>query len=116
MPTDRFSNKAEAFEAFDDARLSPDHADTIGAVIARRYSRRQVLTGSLGVTAATVLFGEAALLGASGPAKAASAGFAFRELAASIEEGHKVADGYEAHVVLAWGDPLLADMKPFDPA
>jgi secreted PhoX family phosphatase len=115
MPTDRFSNKAEAFEAFDDARLSPDESDTIGAVIARRYSRRQMLTGSLGVTAATLLFGEAALLGVSGPAKAGSAGFAFRELAASIDEGHKVADGYAAQVVLAWGDPLFAGMKPFDP-
>ena len=77
MTVDKFSNKAEAF---DDTPLSPQAGETIGAIIARSYSRRHMLKGSLGVTAATVLFGEVALIGASGPAKAASAGFAFREV------------------------------------
>jgi uncharacterized protein len=115
MINDRFANKAEAFEAFDDIPLSPPREDTIGAVIARRYSRRAVVKGGLGVTAATLLFGDAALAAAAGPVKAASAGFAFRELAASVEESHKVADGYEAHIVIAWGDPLFPGLRPFDP-
>ena len=54
---DGFSCTAEAFEAFDDIPLSPPRPDTIGAIIARRYSRRDMLKGSLGVTAATALFG-----------------------------------------------------------
>lgn len=115
MSTDRFSNKAEAFEAFDDTPLSPSRDDTIGRVIARRYHRRDILKGSLGVTAATFLFSDAALLAASGPAKAPSAGFAFRELIASVDENHKVAEGYEAHILAAWGDPLFAESGPFDP-
>lgn len=49
MTKDSFSNKAEAFEAFDDTPLSPAHGDAIGAVIARRFSRRDLLNGSIGV-------------------------------------------------------------------
>ena len=73
-----------------------------------------MLKGSLGVTAATVLFGEAALIGASGPAKAAAAGFAFREVTAEVDDKHRVADGYDADIVIAWGDPLFDGLKPFD--
>jgi uncharacterized protein len=112
---DKFSNKAEAFEAFDNTPLSPPAGETIGAMIARRYSRRDMLKGSLGVTAATVLFGEAALMGASGPAKAASAGFVFQEVTAEIDENHRVAEGYNADIVIAWGDPLSDGLEPFDP-
>jgi secreted PhoX family phosphatase len=115
MQGDDFSNKDEAFQAFDDIPLSPVGDDTMGAVIARRYGRRDILKGSLAVTAATALFGTAALEGASGPARAAGAGFDFRELAAGVDETHHVAEGYVADVVIRWGDPLAADMKPFDP-
>ena len=105
MQKDSFSNKAEAFEAFDDTPLSPESDNTIGAVIARRYSRRDMLKGSLGVTAATALFGTAALTSAAGPAKAASAAFAFRELQAGVDETHHVAEGYDADILHSLGRP-----------
>ncbi len=118
MQEDNFSNKAEAFEAFDDIPLSPPTDDTIGAVIARRYSRRDMLKGSLGVAAATALFGTTALTAAltSGPARAAAAGFAFTELANGVDETHHVAEGYEADIVVRWGDPLAEGLGPFEPA
>jgi len=115
MQEDRFSNKAEAFDAYDDIPLSPPTGDTIGAVIARRYSRRDILEGSLGVAAATALFGTAALSAAPGPAKAGSAAFAFRELANGIDGNHHVAEGYDADIVLRWGDPLADGLAAFDP-
>ena len=115
MQGDDFSNKDEAFQAFDDIPLSPVGDDTMGAVIARRYGRRDILKGSLAVTAATALFGTAALQGASRPARAAGAEFAFRELEGGVDEAHHVAEGYEADVVIRWGDPLFKDMQPFDP-
>lgn len=115
MQNDNHSNKAEAFEAFDDTPLSPESDNTIGAVIARRYSRRDMLKGSLGVTAATALFGTAALTSAAGPAKAASAAFAFRELQTGVDETHHVAEGYEADILIRWGDPLAAGVGAFDP-
>ena len=116
MGDDNFSNKDEAFQAFDDIPLSPPGDDTMGAVIARRYGRRDILKGSLAVTAATALFGTAALQSSSGPAKAATAGFTFRELGAGVDETHHVAEGYVADIVIRWGDPLAKDMKPFEPA
>ncbi|KAB2920860.1 MAG: PhoX family phosphatase [Hyphomicrobiaceae bacterium] len=115
MGDDGFSNKDEAFQAFDDIPLSPPREDTIGAIIARRYSRREMLKGSLGVTAATTLFGTAALTSASSTAEAAAAPAAFRELTSGIDETHHVAEGYQADIVIRWGDPLFKDMKPFDP-
>jgi secreted PhoX family phosphatase len=84
-------------------------------VIARRYSRRDMLKGSLGVTAATALFGTAALTSAAGPAKAASAAFAFRELQAGVDETHHVAEGYEADILIRWGDPLFEGLGVFEP-
>ena len=74
-----------------------------------------MLKGSLGVTAATALFGTAALTSAAGPAKAASAAFAFRELQAGVDETHHVAEGYEADILIRWGDPLAEGLGAFDP-
>jgi secreted PhoX family phosphatase len=115
MQGDDFSNKDEAFQAFDDIPLSPVGDDTMGSVIARRYGRRDILKGSLAVTAATALFGTAALEGGPRAARAAGAEFTFPELASGVDETHHVAEGYEANVVIRWGDPLAVDMKPFDP-
>jgi secreted PhoX family phosphatase len=85
MIKDSFSNKAEAFEAFDDTPLSPAHADAIGAVIARRFSRRDLLKGSLGVAAATALFGDAALQSALAQPKPSST-FSFAAVPAGVDE------------------------------
>jgi len=114
MQGDDFSNKDEAFQAFDDIPLSPVGDDTMGAVIARRYGRRDILKGSLAVTATTALFGTAALEGGTSVARAAGAEFAFPELAAGVDETHHVAEGYDADIVIRWGDPLFKDMQPFD--
>ena len=106
---DDFSNKAEACEAVDDTPINPDVERSIGAVIARRYSRRDMLKGSLGVTAATALFGAAAL--GAGRARRRRRPPAcpsrFTELAAGVDERHHVAEGYTADVLMRWGDPLF---------
>jgi len=115
MGMDSFSNKAEAFEAFDDIPLAPMRDDSIGAVIARRYSRRDVLRGSLGVAAATALFGKDALKSASASQPHAASSFNFVDVASGVDETHHVAEGYEADILVRWGDPLFAGLAPFDP-
>ena len=70
--TDIFCNRAAAAEAHDDIPRSPDAGETIGDIIIKRYSRREVMRGTLGVAAAAALFGPAAL--AAGSAKAEAAG------------------------------------------
>lgn len=107
-------NKAEAFEAFDDIPTNPNLGRTIGDVINTRYGRRDVLRGMLGVSATTALFGTSAMI-APTPAEAASASrYVFDELKWGNDTTHHVADGYDATVLLRWGDPVLADAPEFD--
>lgn len=111
---EEFGNKAEAYEAFDDIPTNPNLGNTIGDVINRRYGRRDVMRGMLGVAATTALFGTTAL-SSSRPAHAADSSYDFPELASGNDENHHVADGYNADILLRWGDPIFADGPAFDP-
>ncbi|WP_191058489.1 PhoX family protein [Geminicoccus harenae] len=94
---------------------NPTANPTMGEIIASRFSRRAMLKGSLAVSAISATVGPAALL-AAGEAQAASASaFSFEEIAAGVDERHHVAPGYDAEVLLRWGDPLFPDSPPFDP-
>ena len=87
---------------------TPD-APTLDAVIAHRFSRRDLMRGSLAAALATGIAPQAV----SAPADAAA--FDFPELAAGIDEHLHVAEGYEAKPLLRWGDPLFPDAPAFDP-
>ena len=91
--TDGFCNRAEAYEAHDNVPLSPAQGDAIGDVILRRYSRREVMRGTLGAAAVASLFGPALLLGRAARAVDAADRFAFTEIAAGVDGTHHVADG-----------------------
>ena len=109
-------NKAEAFEAFDDIPTNPNLSRTIGDVINARFGRRDMLRGMLGVSASTALFGTAALIAptkSEAGAKAASR-YVFDELTSGNDATHHVAEGYDANVLLRWGDPIMADAPEFD--
>ncbi len=109
-------NKAEAYEAFDDIPTNPNLNRTIGDVINARYGRRDVLRGMLGVSASTALFGTSALVAPSAAKAAAHAEsrYKFEEVTAGNDETHHVAEGYDAQVLLRWGDPITADAPEFD--
>ena len=113
--TDQFCNRAEAYEAHDNVPLSPSDRDAIGDIILRRYSRREVMRGTLGVTAAAALFGPAVLSSRAARAEDAADRFAFQEIAAGVDGIHHVADGYCADVLLRWGDKLFPDSPEFNP-
>jgi len=110
-------NKGEAFEAYDDIPANPNLQRTIGDVIAARYGRRELLKGILGVSATTALFGATAL---SAPRPSAAAvspeqgRYNFTELQWGNDETHHVAEGYDADILLRWGDPITADAPEFD--
>ncbi|UWR21094.1 PhoX family phosphatase [Sulfitobacter sp. S190] len=107
-------NKAEAFEAFDDIPTNPNLQRTIGEVISERYSRRELFRGALAVSATTALFGTSALIAPKGAAAASTSRYNFSELAWGNDTTHHVADGYEADILLRWGDPITADAPEFD--
>lgn len=107
-------NKAEAFETYDDIPTNPNLQRTIGDVINTRYGRRDVLRGMLGVSATTALFGTSALIAPNQAEAASQSRYVFDELTWGNDETHHVANGYDAQVLLRWGDPVLADAPEFD--
>jgi uncharacterized protein len=113
--SDSFCNRAEAYEAHDNVPLSPVGRDAIGDIILRRYSRRAVMRGTLGVAAAASLFGPALLAERATSAASAPDRFCFDEVQAGVDGTYHVAEGYRAEVLLRWGDPVFPDSPPFDP-
>jgi secreted PhoX family phosphatase len=107
-------NKAEAFEAFDDIPTNPNPIRTIGDLINTRYGRRDLLKGVLGVTATTALFGTSAMIAPRQAAAVATDRFSFAELPWGNDETHHIAKGYNADILLRWGDPITADAPEFD--
>ncbi len=112
---DGFGNRAEAFEAFDDIPTNPNLDNTIGDVINRRYGRRDILKGALAVSATTALFGSTAMLAAQKAQANAASRYRFDELVSGNDEKHHIAEGYDADVLIRWGDPIFPDVSDFDP-
>jgi secreted PhoX family phosphatase len=111
---DQFFNRAAACEAHDDTPRSPETGETIGDVIARRFSRRAMMRGTFGVAAAAALFGPAALAASKASAEDAPDRFDFKEIDAGVDTTHHVAEGYWCKPLLRWGDALFPDSPPFD--
>jgi secreted PhoX family phosphatase len=88
---------------------------TMGEIISRRFSRRGLLRGSLAVTAIASTVSPIALLLADEARAEAKSAFTFKEVEAGIDDKHHVAEGYDADVLLRWGDPIFADAPDFDP-
>ena len=111
-------NRSQKAEAAEDIGSSPAANPTLGDIIATRYDRREWLRGALAVTAISATVSPLALATASGVLAETSLpkpSFDFVELAAGSDENHAVAEGYDAQVLIRWGDPVLPDAPPFDP-
>lgn len=113
-PDSRFPTSL--LEENDGPAVNPTDNRTMGDIIARRFSRRGFLQGSLAVSAIAATVGPVALISADKARAASGSAFAFDELEAGIDDKHHVAPGYDADVLLRWGDPLFSDSPEFDPA
>ena len=89
---------------------------TMGEIISARFSRRGFLQGSLAISAIAATVSPLALLSASSAHAAGTSAFSFKEVEAGIDANHHVAEGYDADVLLRWGDAIFADSPAFDPA
>lgn len=91
--------------------LSDARNPHIQDVIARRYSRRSLLTS-------LVAAGAVAGLGTAFPLREvlAQSGstLAFKSLPLTIDATHHVPQGYKADIVVRWGDPLTKGAQPLD--
>jgi len=110
-----------AFEAAENAGSNTSTTPTIGDLIAARFSRRDLLQGLAAVSVAAEMGWPQALAAApnGGPAPTetpAASAFDFPELAVQPNsETHHVAEGYDADVLIRWGDAVLSGAAPFDP-
>ena len=95
---------------------NPTDNRTMGEIIAARFSRRGFLKGSLAVSAIAATVSPIALITADNARAAGGSAFRFDEVEAGIDENHHVAAGYDADILLRWGDPIFADAPEFDPA
>ena len=94
---------------------NPTQNPTMGEIIATRFSRRGLLKGALAVSAISATVAPAAILTAPRANAQSASAFSFSEVEAGVDENHHVAEGYDAQVLLRWGDPLFADAPEFDP-
>ncbi|WP_137387772.1 PhoX family protein [Rhodoligotrophos defluvii] len=110
--------RTSRLEEADGQGLNPTKNRTMGEIIAARFSRRGFLAGSLAATAIAATVSPIALLSArTAKASAPTASrFMFTEVEAGVDETHHVAEGYDADILLRWGDPIFADSPAFDPA
>jgi len=111
-------NKSQAAEESENAGTNGSPNSTLGEVIAARFHRRDLLKGTLAVTAIAATVSPLAL-SVAGKANAQGANttpsFNFREVAAGSDEQHHVAEGYDADVLISWGDKVLPGAAAFDP-
>ena len=90
---------------------------TMGEIISQRFSRRNFLQGSLAVSAIAATISPVALMTADevrAQSKGGSA-FNFTEVEAGVDATHHVAEGYDADILLRWGDAVLPGAPEFDP-
>ncbi|WP_027668612.1 PhoX family protein [Rhizobium leguminosarum] len=91
---------------------------TMGEIIGKRFSRRNFLQGSLAVSAIAATVSPIALMSADEARAADNKGsaFNFSEVEAGVDDKHHVAEGYDADILLRWGDAVLPGAPQFDPA
>lgn len=116
--TEHFTQKTFPTTQLEDADgdgHNPSLNPTMGEIIGKRFSRRGFLQGSLAVSAIAATVGPVALMSADKARAAGGSAFSFTEVEAGVDATHHVAEGYDADVLLRWGDALFADSPAFDP-
>ncbi|MFQ6774667.1 PhoX family phosphatase [Cereibacter sphaeroides] len=107
--------RTSKLEEADGPGLNPTATPTMGDIIAARFSRRGFLKGSMASAAIAATVSPVALLAAGEARAQGSSAFSFPEVEAGVDADHHVAEGYDADVLLRWGDKVFADAPEFDP-
>nr|WP_111299737.1 PhoX family phosphatase [Paracoccus saliphilus] len=106
-------------ERADGPGLNPTRNQTMGEIIAARFSRRGFMRGAMAVTAISATVSPMALMSADAAqvkGRVEGSAFDFPEVTAGVDADHHVAEGYDADVLIRWGDKVLADAPEFNPA
>lgn len=108
--------RSQAFEESENAGCNDAANPTMGDIIAQRFNRRDILRGALAVSAISTTVSPLAFAATEKTFAATGAsGFNFTEVAAGVDDKHYLPDGYQADVIMRWGDPVLSGAPPYDP-
>lgn len=109
--------RAYRMEVAEDQTSNLTENPTFGDVINSRLGRRDALKGLFAVAALSGTTGVigSVLTASDAVAMNAKATFNFDEISHGVDEKHHVADGYNADILLRWGDALFEDSPAFDP-
>jgi secreted PhoX family phosphatase len=113
---DRFHFRTSRLEEAEGPPHNPTANPTMGEIIAARFSRRGFMQGALAVSAISATVSPLALVAADKARAANGSAFSFTEVEAGVDETHHVAEGYDADILIRWGDPIFPDAPEFDPA
>ncbi len=108
-------NRSQRADATEDRGRNRSDAPTIGDVIAGRLHRRDLMKGALGFTAIAATVSPLAFAAGRARAEGTASSFDFDEIEAKVTADHAVAPGYDADILIRWGDPVLPGAPEFDP-
>ena len=108
--------RSQACERSEDVGRNPTDNPTIGDVIAARFDRRDILKGALGVAAIAATVSPLALRRERANAQARVALPLRRDRGRQSTRTTTSPTGYDADVLIRWGDPVLPGAPAFDPA
>ncbi len=115
MSQEFFLTRAQAAEESENTGRNDSLNPTLGDVIAARFNRRDLLKGALGVSAIAAAVSPLALAASTRGNAQTQSQFVFKEVQAGVDEKHYVAEGYDADILMRWGDPVLPGGVKFDP-
>jgi secreted PhoX family phosphatase len=108
--------RAQAMDAAENVGRNRSGNSSIGDVINLRLDRRKFVKGTLGVAAIAATIKPLATLAADKPESGAVPRFRFTDIGMGPAHDHEVAAGYDADVLIRWGDPVLPGAPEFDPS
>ena len=99
----------------EDLIVNESSSATIGDLVAERLNRRDLMQGALASTVLAAALPAGFMSATPAEAKAAPGAFNFKEVVAGVDGKHHVAEGYDADILIRWGDPVTKGAPAFDP-
>jgi secreted PhoX family phosphatase len=113
MQREREAADRVKIDSGEDIGVNPSAEPSIGEIIQARLSRRDALRG-LAATAAVAAFGPTLLDSTALAQSYGPSSFTFKEVAKTLDATHHVAGGYDADVLIRWGDKLIGEAPEFN--
>jgi secreted PhoX family phosphatase len=104
----------KTMEESDDIPSNPNLDVTIGDVINARVGRRDAMRTISAVAALAAVPAVGGALAGKAQAATPASSLTFKELEHGYDETHHVAEGYDAGILIRWGDPVASDAPAFD--